>query len=278
MDGSGTISHSFVEPSNLLMTLDSIRYWRSSISVDDPVVILPVAAFEQHGPHLPLSTDVDIGHGLLVEAFRRLDPTCPAWALPMQTIGASLEHTRFIGTESISAAQMVENVYKAGYEVASSGVRRLVISNSHGGNEASIATAALRLRAERDLLVVKANYYGFTAPDDFVLPESEWRHGLHGGAAETAMMLHLCPDKVRTDRIKRFQSIGEHLHRRGSRIAPTGPAAFAWLAGDLNTVGAVGDATIATTAIGRQLVSHYGRILSEIIRDTLLFPIELLTT
>ena len=65
-------------------------------------------------------------------------------------------------------------------------------------------TAALRLRDEHGILVVKASYFTFSRPDDVALPEAEWRHGLHGGAVETAMMLHLCPSVVRTDALQRF--------------------------------------------------------------------------
>ena len=73
-----------------------VRHWRSMTSTEaarladqDPVVILPVAAIEQHGPHLPLSTDLDIGIGLLENAVGRLPDDIPAWLLPAQAIGSS---------------------------------------------------------------------------------------------------------------------------------------------------------------------------------------------
>ena len=264
---------------------DPVRHWDSLSSAEialraaeDPVIILPLAATEQHGPHLPLSTDVDIGRGLLIETFRRLEADFPVWALPIQAVGASLEHTRFDDTKSVSAEHLVETICGVGRDLALSGVRRLVVSNSHGGNHASIETAALRLREERELLVVKASYYRFDRPEDVNLPDAEWRYGLHGGAIETAMMLHLCPEHVRLDRVARFRSFAEELDQQDSRIAPTGAAAFAWLASDLNPSGAVGDATLATTELGQRLVVHYANLLADIIRDTLRFPIDRLTT
>ena len=153
-------------------------------------------------------------------------------------------------------------------------MRRLVLSNSHGGNRHAMETAGLHLRRERGLLVVKATYFSFPRPADVDLPEAEWRHGLHGGAVETAMMLHLHPDRVRTGKIRRFASLGEELEAAGSRILPEGPAAFAWLAGDLNRSGAVGDAGLATAELGRLLVEHYGDALAAIIRDARDFPID----
>lgn len=268
------------------MTSDSdpVRHWNSLTSAEatrraneNPVVVLPLAATEHHGPHLPLSTDVDIARGLLAEAFRHLELDLPVWALPTQGVGASLEHARFDGTESVAAEQLVETICHLGRNVALSGVRRLVVSNSHGGNHAPIETAALRLREERDMLVVKASYYQFTRPKDVDLPESEWRYGLHGGAIETAMMLHLCPENVRKDRVTRFWSFAEELDQENFRITPTGAAAFAWLAGDLNPSGAVGDATLATVEIGQRLVTHYAGMLADVIRDASRFPIDRLT-
>ena len=135
-------------------------------------------------------------------------------------------------------------------------------------------TAGLQLRREHGLLVVKATYFAFERPPDVDLPESEWRHGLHGGALETAMMLHLHPNRVRTEQVARFASLGQELESAGSRILPEGPAAFAWLAGDLNPRGVAGDARLATAKMGRRLVEHYGDTLAAIVRDARAFPIE----
>ena len=182
------------------MSGSEIRYWHSLTTVDagklksrDPVVILPLAAIEQHGPHLPLSTDLDIGLGLMAEAFRRLPDDVPAWVLPPQAVGASREHMRFAGTLSLDPELLIEAVCQHGAALAACGVRRLVISNSHGGNRHVLDAAGLRLREEHGLLVVKVNYFELPLPEDVDLPDTEWRHGLHGGAVETAMMLHLRP-------------------------------------------------------------------------------------
>ena len=255
------------------MSHDAIRYWNFADLTGDPVVILPVAATEQHGPHLPFTTDVEIGHGLLNEAFKVLQPDFPVWSLPMQSVGVSLEHTRFDGTKTVSADEMVETIYQLGSKVAQTGVRRLVISNSHGGNHAAVDTAALRLRLEQNLLVVKAHYYEFPVPQDITLPAHEWLHGIHGGAVETALMLHLRPNAVQLKRLQNFTSFGEQLEEAGFLISPTGPAAFAWLSGDLNRSGAIGDATLADVELGRQLTSYYGRFLATVIRDAHRFPI-----
>lgn len=240
----------------------------------DPVVILPLAATEQHGPHLPLSTDVDIGVGILAAALALLPEGFDVWTLPALTVGASQEHARFAGTESVSTEALTRTIVMQGAALARAGVRRLVLSNSHGGNRHAIDGAALTLRAEHDMLVVKASWFRFPRPGDVVLPEAEWRHGLHGGAVETAMMLHLRPELVRRDAVTRFASLGMELEQDLRRVGPEGAAPFAWLAGDLNPLGVVGDATLATAEMGAKLVGHYAHVLADIIQDARDFPLD----
>ena len=239
----------------------------------DPVVVLPLAATEQHGPHLPVSTDVDIGEGLLTEALRRLPEDVEVWTLPTVAVGASQEHMRLGGTRSVSTTELIRSLTGQGAELAGAGVRRLVLSNSHGGNRQAMDAAALTLRAEHEMLVVKASWFRFARPD-VGLPGSEWRHGLHGGAVETAMMLHLRPDLVRVDRLADFPSLGAELERTLRHLGPEGEASFAWLADDLNPQGVTGNATLASAEMGAELVEHYGRILAEVIVDARDFPLQ----
>ena len=259
----------------------SIRYWQAMTTTEaaavarrDPVVILPLAAVEQHGPHLPLSTDLVIGLGILANAFQRLPDDCPALALPPQAVGASREHARFPGTLSVTPALLADVVHQHGVALAGCGVRRLVLANSHGGNRATLETVGLRLRDEQGLLVVKATYTDFPRPNGVELPESEWRHGLHGGALETAMMLHLSPDDVRAGEVQERRSLGADLEDAGGRVAPEGAAAFSWLAGDLHRSGVSGDARLADAATGKILVEHYGEILADVIKDARAFPLN----
>ena len=258
------------------------RAWQALTTVEaarlaarDPVAVLPLAAVEQHGPHLPLSTDLDIGNGLLAAAFRGLPADFPAWALPPLAAGASREHERFAGTLGLELRLVADVIHAHGAALARDGVRRLVLSNSHGGNRAAAEMAALRLRDELGLLVVTTHYFLLPRPAGVDLPEAEWRHGLHGGAVETAMMLHLRPDLVRTAAIGDARSLAAELEGTLRRVAPGNDAAsFAWLAGDLNPSGVTGDAALADAALGRRLVEGYGAALADIIRDARGFPLD----
>lgn len=237
------------------------------------VAVLPLAATEQHGPHLPATTDVDIGRGILAVALEALSGDVPVTVLPMQEVGASEEHRSFPETLSLAPQDLVEIIVRAGSDVAASGIRRLVLANSHGGNRFAMEAAGLRLRRELGMLVVKAHWFRFDRPPTVELPDAEWRDGLHGGAVETAMMLHLHPDRVKTDAIENFVSLGSDLARDLRRLAPEGQASFAWLAEDLHPHGVAGDARLATAEMGARLVRHYGRALAEVILDACDFPL-----
>lgn len=262
-----------------------IQHWSAltspalaALAANEPVAVLPVAAIEQHGAHLPLATDVIIGDGLLASACDRLETSSrdtPIVCLPGCRIGASLEHSRFAGTLSLSAEQAIAQIVAVGEGVARAGIRRLVLFNSHGGNKAVLDLAALRLRADADLLVVKANYFCFAPPAD-VLPAAELRHGLHGGALETSMMCHLAPESVCRQALAEHRSLGQRRAEAGQSLEPEGDAGFAWMAEDLNPAGVTGNACLANAEIGARLVAHFGARLAEIIEETAAFDLAAL--
>lgn len=261
------------------MTLPAHRYW-SNLSTEDirqrvgagTVAVLPLAAIEQHGPHLPLSTDLDIGMGLAETAFAHLPDEIDALLLPPLAIGLSLEHAHYPGTLSLSPATAQAVIAEVGGSIAAAGVRRLILFNSHGGNKAIVDLAALGLRAAHAMLVVRANYFRFAPPAD-ALPAQELRHGLHGGALETSMMLHLAPSKVRSEALAHWPSLGCTMADHGMRLGPEGEAGFAWLAGDLHPAGVTGNAHLANAALGARLVAHFSAVLTELIIDTARFDL-----
>ncbi|TAH50542.1 MAG: creatininase family protein [Betaproteobacteria bacterium] len=245
------------------------------LAVEDAVAVLPLAAIEQHGEHLPLSTDLDIGLGLLRAAAPILRPDMPLCVLPPLAVGTSLEHSAFPGTLSLTPETALAAVVEVGNSVARAGIRRLVLFNSHGGNKAVVDLAALKLRVGHRMLVVRANYFRFAPPTD-AIPAAELLHGLHGGALETSMMLHLAPHKVRAGAIGDFHSLGQGMALAGRLLGPEGEAGFAWMAQDLNPGGATGNATLADAALGARLVAHYAAALAQVIEDARDFDLSTL--
>lgn len=251
----------------------AVSYWQdltpqqiARLAAEDTVVVLPLAAIEQHGEHLPLSTDLDIAHGLLHAALPRLRADVQVCVLPALAVSLSLEHADFAGTLSLNPETALAVVHQLGACVARAGLRRLVLFNTHGGNKAIVDLAALKLRAAHRMLVVRANYFRF-APPPAALPAAELRHGLHGGALETAMMWHLAPHKVRREALANFSSLGERMAADGRRLGPEGEAGFAWMAQDLNPGGASGNAALADAALGARLVEHFADVLAGVIED-----------
>jgi len=271
----------FNHKASVIMSV-SPAYWQDLTSADirayalaDGVAVLPLAAIEQHGPHLPLSTDLDICNGLLGQVMADLPADFPLLVLPPIAVAASMEHTGFGGTLSLEPDTVVSMIRQLGAAVARAGLRRLVLFNSHGGNRQVADIAALHLRRDHGLLVVKASYFRFPAAD-VGLSGEELRHGLHGGALETAMMLHLRPGAVRMDLAVAAVSLGQTMERDNLLLGPEAPASFAWMAQDLNASGVVGDGTLATAEQGELLVLNYAGVLAEVLSEARAFPLSAL--
>ncbi|XKH60924.1 creatininase family protein [Halomonas sediminis] len=229
----------------------------------DPVAVLVLGAIEQHGAHLPLSTDLDIGLGLqeaMLQALASRHATPDVLCLPALAVGASDEHISFSGTLSLPAPLAIATLEAYGDSLARAGIKRLVLLNSHGGNKAVMDIAALTLRRRHAMWVAKTTYTRLSPPVD-LLPTNEWRHGLHGGAVETAMMLHLAPEKVTMQHAGNFTCSGT---AQDGRLGLEGQASLAWLAEDLTPEGLAGNATLASAELGRRLVEHYAAGLADV--------------
>jgi creatinine amidohydrolase len=231
-----------------------LRQWSEMTSAaiaglgDPTVVILPVAATEQHGPHLPTGTDSFILAGVLAALSERHDAV-HAVALPLQPIGWSSEHGDLPGTLSLEAELLAAGWVALGAAVAAAGLRRLLILNSHGGNPPPIALAAMRLRAQYGLLVVQSHWEALAEPAALApagAPARDW----HAGWIETSVMLHLHPELVARDKASRSEM------RHAAGLPPDGPAPWAWMTTDLNPSGVIGDPTLASAELGRQLVER----------------------
>ncbi len=254
-------------------------YWQELTTNDfaglDPektIALLPVAAIEQHGPHLPLATDAVINAGIVTEAMQRLPGDLCVLVLPALTVGSSLEHTAYAGTLSVDAETLLATWRQIGACVARAGLRKLVILNTHGGQTALVDMAALRLRAERAMLVVRANYFRFGTPDG-VFNAQDLDEDIHGGLVETSLMLHLRPDLVRRDAIEDFSGLPRELAERAGLLGVEKPVGFGWMSQDLHPSGACGNAAGADAEKGRAYLAHIAdalvRLLAEVTATSL---------
>jgi creatinine amidohydrolase len=240
------------------------------------IAVLPLAATEQHGPHLPLGTDVMIAEAYLERVRELLPDHIAATFLPIQQVGISTEHTDYPGTLTLPSEVALKTWTALGESVARAGVKKLVMVTSHGGNSAAMTLVAQDLRASCGLLVVTTGWSRLSTPDG-LFSADELRHGIHGGAVETSIMLARCKQHVRVDAIADFRSKAIAMEKDFRRLSSQRPAPFAWQAQDLHPSGAVGDATQASAEKGERLIDHGARAFCELLADVDKFDAEALS-
>jgi creatinine amidohydrolase len=230
------------------------------------IAVLPLAATEQHGPHLPLGTDIMIAEAYLAEVRKRLPESIPAIFLPLQPVGISTEHLAFPGTLTLPTDVALQNWMAIGESVSRAGIQKLVMVTSHGGNSAAMTLVAQDLRAEYGMLAVTTGWNRFGAPEGLFTAE-ELRHGIHGGAVETSIMLARYEQHVRKEKIANFASASMAMDSEYRWLTTSRPAPFAWQAEDLHPGGAIGDATQASAEKGEQLLAHGAQAFCELLED-----------
>ena len=245
----------------------------AAIDLEHAVAVLPVAAVEQHGPHLPFGTDAIIGEAMIERTMATWSGACDVLSLPMTSVGKSDEHEGFAGTLSHEAETLIAMLSEIGAGVAASGVRRLAIVSSHGGNSEAMGIAARRLRLEADMLVVPTSWMRMGLPDGLI-DDDEARHGIHGGEIETALLLHLRPDLVDMAAAEDFVSAAAAMETGFEVLRGGGGTGFAWATQDLNEAGALGNAAAATAETGAAIAAHQSGRMAALIADMARFDLD----
>ena len=261
------------------MTTLPRRFWQdmttrefTALEAARVIALLPVGAIEQHGPHLPVAVDACINAGIVARALELLPADLPVTVLPMLPVGKSDEHLAFPGTLTLAAETLARLWTEIGESVARTGVRKLVLFNSHGGQPQVMEIVARDLRVRLGMIVVAYSWYAAGVPPD-LFPDEEVRHGIHAGAIETSMMLHLRPDLVHMERAAKFVPLMAEMAGHYRLLSPIGAGKLAWQAQDLHLSGACGDATNADAARGRQLVEHAARALVALLEEVDRYPL-----
>ncbi len=235
---------------NAPVLLDQLAWPDAQRTLDD-VLLLPVGATEQHGPHLPLNTDTLIA----TAACREASAQTGAPVLPALSYTVSLGHTeKWPGTFAITHETLIHTIRALARWAVASGWKRLLIINSHFGNDAPLRCAVDRLRFDfvGKLLVAVRNTWSLTQgiATQFTRDAADW----HANEAETSLLLHLAPELVRTDRI------ADDPDRTAGCIFPH-------MVAHTSTNGVTGRPSEATAARGASLLREIGDALATLIRQ-----------
>ncbi|MGI8933169.1 creatininase family protein [Leptolyngbya sp. BC1307] len=239
------------------------------------LIIQPIGAVEQHGPHLPLVVDAAIATAVVGQALHQLDPAIPAYALPPLYYGKSNEHWQFPGTITLTAQTLIAVLMEMAVSVYRAGFRKLVLVNGHGGQPQVLEIVARDLRQQHsDLMIFPLFVWGAPHNAAELVGASEYNQGIHAGDVETSVMLSLLPNQV--DMAKAVREYPNELPA-GSLLSLEGQLPIAWTMADLSRSGVVGDATVSTAAKGNAILASVAagwvKVLEEVYRFEGLRPL-----
>jgi creatinine amidohydrolase len=256
------------------------------------IAVLPLAATEQHGPHLPLSVDTDIVDGVVQAAVQQLQKlnapsnstrgAVPVLFLPTQNIGLSPEHAAFPGTLTLRPETLIRLWTDIAESVKAAGIHKLVLLNSHGGHVGAMDVVARDLRARLGMLVYSVNWYQLPLMDEQgqdlnqMFSAHEHRFGAHAGEIETSAMLALNPSAVRMDKAENFHSSSEDRAAAFPILGNGRSAKLAWQMQDYNVAGAAGNAAAATAEKGAALVAAAGLSFAKLLLEIDQLPADTL--
>ncbi|AMW29535.1 MULTISPECIES: creatininase family protein [Oscillatoriales] len=243
--------HNFIPPHRFFPYLT----WTEIAEMPDrenTVIIQPIGAIEQHGPHLPLIVDAAIATAVTGKALEKLDRTIPAYALSTLYYGKSNEHWHFPGTITLTSETLMSVLMEVGESIYRAGFRKLVFVNAHGGQPQILEMVARDLHQQHeDFMVFPLFVWRVPHIAKELFSPEELELGIHAGDIETSVMLSILPDVVRREKVVREFP---HGLPSDSLLSMEGKLPFAWVTRDLSASGVLGDATAATEDKGTRLL------------------------
>ena len=230
------------------------------------IAVLPLGAYEQHGPHLPFTTDTLIAQGIVSRLKAALPANLPVTFLATEPVGYSIEHMDVAGSKTLAFDEAVKRWLGIVERMNKLGIRKFVMLNAHGGNSPLLTIVATEARVRFDMLAVATSWTRFGVPDGLIAPDDK-AIDIHGGDIETSVMLALHPERVDMSKTENFSSRQSDFIRDLKHLRAYGPHAFGWKMSDLNTQGVAGNAGAATAEKGERLIAHSVKGLIELLED-----------
>lgn len=246
------------------------------IDPDDWIAVIPVAATEQHGPHLPVSVDCILNAGVIDAVLRSMPDDLNVIVTPMFRVGKSNEHSGFAGTLSLSAETLIRLWTETGESIHRAGFRKMIFYNSHGGQRQILDVVIRDLRVRLNVVAVAFNAQAMELRDG-LFSDEEVRYGIHGGEIETSMMLYLRPDLVRRTLAKNFTSSAIAIEKDYEVLRVEGSIGIGWASQDLNVAGAIGNAAAGDQERGRVVVEDLAARFVALLRDVSRFSLPIQT-
>jgi creatinine amidohydrolase/Fe(II)-dependent formamide hydrolase-like protein len=237
----------------------------SKVLSESSILCLPIGSIEQHGPHLPLNTDVVLAEEFTRRIISRWAGSLDLWQLPTLAISLAREHEWAPGTMSLSIQGMTAIMRDLGREIARAlPARNLVIINGHGGNRGILEALTQDLRADFGLNVCVLHPAAWVDVNpNAAIPD------IHGGKNETSMMLAIAPHLVRWNQIAQLKnhSGAEEIRKTILNWAVTWP----WSTDDKNLadMGVIGDAQAASAEYGMEIFDRVVEAAGDVLNQLL---------
>jgi creatinine amidohydrolase len=228
-------------------------------------VLLPVAAVEQHGPHLPLATDRLIVEHFAAELNSRLAER--VLVLPTVPVGCSEHHMDFAGSLTLSHETFLSVTTQYLHSAWRHGFRNFLVLNSHGGNQGVCQVLLERFGTEHaDSQIVVATWWRLAGDALLALNESGAGGVGHACEFETSLLLHIAPQLVRLDAIEPRANVPTYDWAEADLLRSPRAALFRNMK-QMTPTGAYGEPARATAEKGRQISDLVCEALAAIVVD-----------
>ncbi len=237
-----------------------------SAVADARVVVLPIGTIEQHGPHLPLVTDVLTASELSRRAVERV-PT-EAVLMPPVYYSFNEHHLDFPGTIAVGGQTIIDYITDIGVSLAHHGFRKILLVNGHGSNVPFLDIAARNITNRTPAICAMVSWWSLVPRALFdELRESETPGGMaHACELETSVLLHLRGDLVQMDRAEKDINFQRTEFFYWDLQTPS-PIVFQEWFSRYSKTGTVGDPTKASSEKGRRFAEAVSRRMADLIRE-----------